>query len=1135
MAAPTGSASPAISGSDALQFTPHAATDAINATYNVATFGNVQVAAALYQISSTPATTVFARGSNIGTGTASYYGAQLPGGEIAPSIIRNNAGTVTTLATGVNSNYISSRWVRVVLYVNNDGSGNVDLAMAVINLAATSSQGYYLSSTGGWSAIPQWCVMATDSAPTSALLANGSCGLRREAGATATTYADDFGVTDAAMSYSPTVSNLTVGTGSLPLLTVTCGASHATGIQSVSYLVNGVVAATIYAGTDGGSWEWQPNTTYWANGTYTIEAQAWSVARSDTPGTASTTYTVSGSSAMAVTSAGLPQRRANFRVRQSSGGGAPFPSSVTGTSPADGSYEAYVIPKTDFFANGLSWGSGPGIYDYIKSVDSTAALDSYNNYTNLYQNILVDWLNYADQNGYNREAAFGHLLSATAWSGRGGSSRAANLFWVVYSDISSTIADQTTTGTGYGVTPLNFSFGSASGDYVAFGYPDPFRELDITIGTTASGWTFAVEYPTAVDSNGNPTTWSAVPSPSDGTSAGTTTGVMTFDPVIVGTGAWVAACPTGSPSGYPGSRPGTPSTYRHYFVRIRTTGGTPPSGYVLGRNYTASIGGTNPSGTSPAFDSTADLNGDGYLDATEYPNRASGKDAYFSYEGRCLVGVGGAYGQMRFWTLPGDAHFTAWCVDYTTRLQTALGTTIVFSDNVSGQALLNTIESMTNFAVNLGLLHQAIWASMPSGNFIYLNSAGYSQSNVITQLSPACQDESFIHPLTHRATDFEGTVLARVATVAGLAVPAPLHVIDANPSATYGSFAYNQADSRLNLATLATYYCLQHDRTMLDFFIGVDPASCLAGHWTDAATVNVGDPKLAGRLSVYATGTDPAPTLQAAVEAVLQPLGYVYGTDYTVGTGNNGGPYTLTFAGALSAMTSGDVTANGAGLQAAATNATITLANHGSSTRNKYYVIYYGSEYSSYITSSGTFTLTVTTSSGTDVQTTAPIATTSSGSTNAENVAQALASLSNVGSAIYNLNNPKFGSSPYNVNVMIDENPGTIYIAFQGNLGKSDDPVLTGNFSGMSSAGGPEVTVTNIGATFTITFSGPSGPASGYLPAWGTYTLTLVTPNGTVTTAAVPVQQQATGTYLYAVYARKFPDAGRSCCSSRSR
>src|SRR5262249_13044918 len=155
----------------------------------------------------------------------------------------------------------------------------------------------------------------------------------------------------------------------------------------------------------------------------------------------------------------------------------------------------------------------------------------------------------------------------------------------------------------------------------------------------SGGWTGVIEYASAVDANGNPTQWKTVSLLSDGTAGWTRSGRILFDPPA----DWKTASVAGKP--------------RAYYLRIRTlTGGTAPvARTLLGRDYVSAAGRT--SGTIPAFDTTADNNGDGYLSDAEFANRAAGKDARFAYESRMFYP---AYGQMRFATNPASATFRAW-------------------------------------------------------------------------------------------------------------------------------------------------------------------------------------------------------------------------------------------------------------------------------------------------------------------------------------------------------------------------------------------------------------------------------------------------------------------------------------------
>src|SRR5207253_10430097 len=55
----------------------------------------------------------------------------------------------------------------------------------------------------------------------------------------------------------------------------------------------------------------------------------------------------------------------------------------------------------------------------------------YSNVSNLYEQLLTDWLTYADQHGQDREDAFYHAGEPVPWTGDSGSSLPVSNFWSV--------------------------------------------------------------------------------------------------------------------------------------------------------------------------------------------------------------------------------------------------------------------------------------------------------------------------------------------------------------------------------------------------------------------------------------------------------------------------------------------------------------------------------------------------------------------------------------------------------------------------------------------------------------------------------------------------------------------------------
>ena len=121
----------------------------------------------------------------------------------------------------------------------------------------------------------------------------------------------------------------------------------------------------------------------------------------------------------------------------------------------------------------------------------------YTNVSNIYLDLLTDWLDYADRRGFDREGAFYHVTRATPFSGDSGSSKPVNWFWSVQrgSDAAGW-ADFTQVARN---APQPFAFAPA-GQSVVLGYPEKFREININLRPAgASTWGATLEYATARD------------------------------------------------------------------------------------------------------------------------------------------------------------------------------------------------------------------------------------------------------------------------------------------------------------------------------------------------------------------------------------------------------------------------------------------------------------------------------------------------------------------------------------------------------------------------------------------------------------------------------------------------------------
>src|SRR5262249_44800084 len=69
--------------------------------------------------------------------------------------------------------------------------------------------------------------------------------------------------------------------------------------------------------------------------------------------------------------------------------------------------------------------------DQIHAVAPNTPQFIYSNASNVYRELLTDWLNYADAHGYSREDAFYHVTQATPFTGDSASSWPVRWFWSV--------------------------------------------------------------------------------------------------------------------------------------------------------------------------------------------------------------------------------------------------------------------------------------------------------------------------------------------------------------------------------------------------------------------------------------------------------------------------------------------------------------------------------------------------------------------------------------------------------------------------------------------------------------------------------------------------------------------------------
>ncbi len=472
----------------------------------------------------------------------------------------------------------------------------------------------------------------------------------------------------------------------------------------------------------------------------------------------------------------------------------------------------------------------PYLSEHIDQVSPNTPQLSYINYSSVYQNLLTDWLSYADAKGLSRESAFYHVRSATPFSGDSPSSQPVSWFWRVYrGGLLPTFQDFTTQAH---IGGEDFDFGGL-GESTYLAYPEKFREINLNLSRNAGGgWAAFVEYPTAVDAFGNPTAWGVIRATANSTAGLTRSGQIVFDPPA----DWKPVSLNGSEL--------------FYYVRLRTiSAGQPPvASTILGRDFVGARGGS--SGVIPAFDAAADLNNDGYLSDAEYGRRSPGKDARFAYESRLFYG---SYGQQRYATNPASATFRAWAVDYARRyLAGRPSSDGLFVDNSGGDSLIDTgavFEPSSTYSVDYGSLLAAVGQAIaPRWVLANTSGAGVKADDVVRQ-NTAYFEEFALRPLAHNWQNFE-SLAATLQHRATLRAPAPYAVLDSLP--VNGS----PTDPRTQIATLAYYYLVADpNTTFLNFNGGYEPSTAWSRHWSAAAAFDVGRPT--GGWSLFASGSDP--------------------------------------------------------------------------------------------------------------------------------------------------------------------------------------------------------------------------------------------------------------------------------------
>jgi hypothetical protein len=812
---------------------------------------NAQVSAGLYLTTPMPAVQVIARGTGLGTATPNYYGLSVTTNNTGPvvTLLRvNNGGSPQTLAQlapspeKVITNYLSGKWIQETLYV--DGT-------SVRAQVYRTDTGQYLNNEDLWQAAPTYALNVTDTSPL-ALTGAGYGGFLRS-NSSGTVYLDNFAVAPLSVEDTPPAVTVSAPSGVLSgVVTISATATdNSDGVSRVEFYVDGnlrwVETAAPYV--------WDFDTSFVSNGTHSLQVMAYDAAGN--VGVASTNITTSNNTTITLPS--FPRHQSSIGIAElayKGKDGAPYDDTLLQNSVD------VVVPDTSFL---------PG----IESVAPNTPQLIYTNVSNIYTYLLASWLNYAEQNGIDPEQAFYHVSVATPFSYADGneSVRPVDWFTAVYAYQNGNWYDNTRPANGI-QSRTGVSFGNGTslvGDTLNVGYADKFREIDLNLSQARRGGSYVLEYPSAVDSNGNPITWSTLTTLSDTTHGLTTSGVITFDPPS----NWAPAVVDSSASG----------ATRLYYVRFRTTAAfttTPVAGTVLGANYTQAVdNGSTTSGTIPAFDYAADTDHDGYLNAQEYANRAPGMNAYFAYQGRLFD-----YGQMRFYTNPSSPAFRDWALQYYLNyLNTHKGAAGLFVDNsqdnppgedgnfhlAAGILNFNLVEPTDVYTEDYASLLNAIGRAI-APHWILANTGG---SQPVTGTS---NGQTYADPVIQKvqANYEEGGLSAESDTTSVyLNTYSRIYHRDTNDVPSYSvmdsrSTDGAETDGQTQLTTLAAYYLLaptNPSQGALDFFGGEAPWTYWKvpnsnppqyNHWSPATAYNIGAPvsALPATPDVFQTGKE---------------------------------------------------------------------------------------------------------------------------------------------------------------------------------------------------------------------------------------------------------------------------------------
>lgn len=521
----------------------------------------------------------------------------------------------------------------------------------------------------------------------------------------------------------------------------------------------------------------------------------------------------------------------------------------------------------------------------VKTIASTTSIVQYIDVTEFFSFNIDDWLNYADINGHDREDAFWHVNTPTAFSlTKWVVSMPAQWFWDCQlvtgggtpvnqytGDMgwaSANLQDGTGGSWANGDGGNKVTLGANVGDYVMVGFPDKFNEINFKFNTDGIGGAYTLIYPTSVNSDGTPATWATCESISDGTSNATADGKITFNPMPAV--PWVPCVAKAGGSGLfvwldPPTDPGYP--LKGYYVGIKTTTAwstTPICTTIMGCDYTN--GGNTWSFTVPAFNYAHDLDGDGWLNDTEYsaagsPVNGAGHPVRWAYQSRLPAPNGTGTAVVNHSGTAMRSFLAFWMERYLAAQPLYDG---FFVDNSSRTTVSGVVEDGSTYATDYGNALATVWQTMaPStlGQRLIIPNIG--SSTALLGIIPASWHESMLRE-TDSWLDFESH-RSTIKTISEQRSPAGIQVIDVLYAA--GNASTSIPDD-MKILLLAAYYCVARPESYFGLFAdniltdGFGPDGNISpNRWADAIGIDIGQPL--ELCQIYDSGTDPSDTAKS--------------------------------------------------------------------------------------------------------------------------------------------------------------------------------------------------------------------------------------------------------------------------------